>query len=93
MLQSVPMTVRTEGRLYTTQWHREQLDAESTCGTTVSVGLTVVQRDTDWNGRYAETVTFRATVGTSGEIRIPAPVRRRLGLHEGDPVRVTARVV
>jgi len=93
VLVGEPMTVGSDGRLYTDGRQRSRIDVTGRRGqgTDVDVGLVVVQRDTEWDGLSMEAVTFTTTIGTRGEIRIPVPIREELSLERGDGVRVTLR--
>jgi hypothetical protein len=90
-IEREPMTVQSRGRLYTTEQHRDDIQASSEQygkGTPVTVELLSVDRSRDW-GVYAETAVFTDSLGYYGEVSIPPEVRDELELDVGDSVRVT----
>ena len=90
-ISNEPMAVHSRGRLYTSRRQRAALgcdDTEQGRGTEVAVKIDVVDRDTDW-GIHINTAVFEAAIVTDGAIRIPADARERLGVQQGDTVRVT----
>lgn len=92
MLEDLPMMVQTRGRLYTTTRHRRKLqttDEPYGRGTPVQVLLFDVDRDPEWDGTYRKAATFVRQLQYYGAIQIPRSVRRRMGLVEGDDLRVT----
>jgi len=93
MIENVPMEVRSRCRLYTSQRQRNLLNIDGYGhGTDVHVGLTQVDRSPDW-GHHVESVTFDATLGVYGEIRVPEGPRERLDLDVGDAVRASIAVL
>lgn len=85
------MEVCSKGRLYTTRDQRERLgiaDGNAGTGTSVTVGVMYVDRSPDWSGAYAQHATFEAELAYDGEVYVPNPLLRRLGLEQGDSVRV-----
>jgi len=89
MLEHVPATVRTRGRIWTTERQRRECDLDGDGhGTPVSVGLVVVDRSPSW-GSAGKSATFEQTLGVDGVIRVPKPVRTYLDLGVGDDVRLT----
>lgn len=84
------MTVQTRGRLYTDQRERRQFETngnERGHGTDVMIHIELVERGHDW-GMYTESIGFTATLQVDGAIQIPSEARERIGLEEGDDVRV-----
>jgi len=93
MLEHAPMTVQSGYRLYTSQRQRREIGIETTYGylTPVSVGIVTRERETEWDGSTGRYATFRQTLGTDGEIRIPLDVRRALDISQGDSLRVSLK--
>lgn len=90
MLSNNPMTVQSRGRLYTDSRERRQFvtnDNEYGHGTEVMVHIELVERGHDW-GMYTESIGFPTTLQSDGAIQIPAKAREKVGLSEGDDVRV-----
>lgn len=91
VVKSVPVSLRSRGRVYVHERLRRRLHIDAYGhGVLVGVALTTVDHDPEW-GTYAQSASFERTLGVYGEFTVPAPVRRRLGLVEGDTVRVTLR--
>lgn len=91
MLDDVPITVCSRGRLYTDERQRREIatvDERHGWGTPVAVGVTVVDRSPEW-GSTAQMATFETQLGYYGSVRIPAGARDVLGIERGDTVRVT----
>lgn len=95
MLQHIPMTVQSNGRLYTDSRQRDEIGIETTYGylTPVEVGVVKADRSPEWEGIVGQYATFRQTLGSDGEIRIPLVIRRELDITEGDDLRVTVKNV
>lgn len=91
MLKRVPVTVGSDGRVYTSERQRSKLDlndAQYGRGTECEVGIIVSDKTPEW-GTHGQIATFGTQLGYYGEVRIPAPVRRELGLVKGDDCLIT----
>jgi len=87
-----PMEVRSRGRLYTSERQRRRLDVTANSGQDFQVIVRTVDRSPEW-GLYAQHTSFEATMRTYGVLAIPDAVQDRLGVSEGDHVRVSMGVV
>jgi len=91
MLERVPETLQSRGRIYTSERQRRRLNATDTPygrGTNVDVGVIVSDRSPEW-GSLGKMATYSDELGYYGEIAVPKVVRRELGLAEGDDCLLT----
>jgi len=87
------MEVQSGYRLYTSQRQRREIGIETTYGylTPVVVGVVKADRSPEWEGIVGQYATFRQTLGSDGEIRLPIDVRRALDISQGDSLRVSLK--
>ena len=91
MIERVPVTVGSRGRIYTSERQRRRIEVDDTPygrGTEVEVGVTVTDTSPEW-GTLGKMGTFATEIGYYGEIRVPQEVRSILGLAEGDDCLLT----
>lgn len=91
MIERVPKTVSSRGRVYTSERQRRHIDVNDSPygrGTDVEVGLVVTDTSPDW-GTLGHMATYEDELGYYGEVRIPQDVRSTLGLAEGDDCLLT----
>jgi hypothetical protein len=88
MIQNEPMEVRSRGRLYTSARQRRRLDVAANDDVCLQVLVRTVDRSPDW-GLYSQRAVFEASLRTYGVVAIPDDVQERLGVQEGDHVRVS----
>jgi len=91
MLDRVPETLQSRGRIYTSERQRRKIDATDKPygrGTPIDVGVIVTDKSPEW-GSLGTMATFDTELGYYGEITIPQEVRQSLGLAEGDNCLLT----
>lgn len=91
VIENQPMEVASRGRLYLSQHQRRRLGLngpENGRGANVTAVISVVDRVHD-DFVHVNTAAFNATVVTDGVVRIPQDVRDRLGVQDGDNLRVS----
>jgi hypothetical protein len=88
-----PTTLRSRGRIYTTADQRRRLGIETDeygKGQPVTVVVCVIRTTPDW-GVYAPSAVFDTELVSDGAIRLPVDTRRRLGVTEGDHLRLSVK--
>ncbi len=89
MLKTIPLTVRSRGRLYTTDRHRREIDVTATENPSLVVCVERIKRDVQWDGYCTQAGTFTATMTSDGAVTIPKGLRERFAIEEGETLRVS----